>query len=671
RVAKAFRAMKAIGISEDKVKPVLKSLLVLYEKNWTLIEEENYRALADAIFEREESVVSESEFSISSEFLSDHTEEAVATQEPERPLKRLRRNRETSTSQASGNIPTQAPLLKPKEEPDTMPETSLSEIAGSQTVAELAPTNDAVLTNPSTAVMSSDACNPSSTAGEEQNSQIRSGVKPSSHTMRLRDRGKGSVSNQVSSGEEVPGNSPLALCLKEPKAKPTANLPDKVKFSGKSIGETPTNAHKSGGRRSCTQDSSPLVPANENEAVDDVSVTRHEPRVGSRFPLNSEKQCSSLEIASSAYGEVKMLLKLDRIPEKTDFHVPDLEVFMKLADEKFLQSTESSKSVIPLNKIFADTCQCFLELGSSPNSLLPSDARENNGLTEMEEEPHGMAAENEGVKDGETCAEEAMKQPQLTSGSNGYGIDIAKGEENVVITVGNEVNGVLPPPFCYIPHNAVFQNGYVNFCLARIGDANCCASCSGDCLSSSIPCACTQETGGMFAYTKEGLVRDELLRESVSMNRDPKKHSQFFCKECPLERSKCEDTIEPCKGHLVRKFIKECWLKCGCSKQCGNRVVQRGITRNLQVFLTCEEKGWGLRSLEDLPKGAFVCEYVGEVLTNSELFERVSRSRKGDKHSYPVLLDADWCAEGALKDEEALCLDATHYGNVARFINHR
>lgn len=54
RVAKAFRAMKDIGISDDKVKPVLKSLLKLYDKNWELIEEENYRVLADAIFDNEE-----------------------------------------------------------------------------------------------------------------------------------------------------------------------------------------------------------------------------------------------------------------------------------------------------------------------------------------------------------------------------------------------------------------------------------------------------------------------------------------------------------------------------------------------------------------------------------------------------------------------------------------
>lgn len=249
--------------------------------------------------------------------------------------------------------------------------------------------------------------------------------------------------------------------------------------------------------------------------------------------------------------------------------------------------------------------------------------------------------------------------------------DIAKGQEKVIISLVNEINNECPPSFHYIPQNAVFQNAYVNFSLARIGDDNCCATCLGDCVSSSTTCACALQSGGEFAYTSEGLVKEELLNECISMNRDPQKHCLFYCSECPLERSKNEEILEPCKGHLVRKFIKECWWKCGCSKQCGNRVVQRGINRNLQVFMTPGGKGWGLRTLEDLPKGAFVCEYVGEVLTNAELYDRVSRSSNKDEHAYPVLLDADWASESDLKDEEALCLDATYFGNVARFINHR
>lgn len=84
-----------------------------------------------------------------------------------------------------------------------------------------------------------------------------------------------------------------------------------------------------------------------------------------------------------------------------------------------------------------------------------------------------------------------------------------------------------------------------------------------------------------------------------------------------------------------------------------------------------EDKGWGLRTLENLPKGSFVCEYVGEILTNMELYERNKKTRINERHTYPVSLDSDWGSEQILKDEEALCLDATNYGNVARFINHR
>lgn len=90
-----------------------------------------------------------------------------------------------------------------------------------------------------------------------------------------------------------------------------------------------------------------------------------------------------------------------------------------------------------------------------------------------------------------------------------------------------------------------------------------------------------------------------------------------------------------------------------------------------QVFLTEEGKGWGVRTLEELPKGTFVCEYVGEIVTNTELYERNMQKNGHERHTYPVMLDADWGSEGHLHDEEALCLDATYHGNVARFINHR
>lgn len=60
RVVAAYRAMTTLGINEVKVKPVLKQLLKLYDKNWEMIEQENYRVLADAIFEQDEKEVNSS-----------------------------------------------------------------------------------------------------------------------------------------------------------------------------------------------------------------------------------------------------------------------------------------------------------------------------------------------------------------------------------------------------------------------------------------------------------------------------------------------------------------------------------------------------------------------------------------------------------------------------------
>ncbi|KAF7805224.1 histone-lysine N-methyltransferase SUVR4 [Senna tora] len=249
--------------------------------------------------------------------------------------------------------------------------------------------------------------------------------------------------------------------------------------------------------------------------------------------------------------------------------------------------------------------------------------------------------------------------------------DIAKGSEKVKISLVDEFGNEELPKFNYIPDNLIYQSANVNISLARIADEGCCSDCSGNCLSAPLPCACAQETGGEFAYTTQGLLKEEFLTACLSMKKEPQDHHFVYCQECPLERSKNEYMPELCKGHLIRKFIKECWRKCGCDMQCGNRIVQRGLRCKLQVFFTREGKGWGVRTLEDLPKGSFVCEYVGEILTNMELYERTMQKKSNDKHTYPVTLDADWGSEGVLKDEEALCLDATYNGNVARFINHR
>ncbi|XP_065867994.1 histone-lysine N-methyltransferase SUVR4-like isoform X2 [Euphorbia lathyris] len=275
------------------------------------------------------------------------------------------------------------------------------------------------------------------------------------------------------------------------------------------------------------------------------------------------------------------------------------------------------------------------------------------------------------VKSSKLHSKEAVKPKKYPI----YVDDISRGEESVEIPIVNEYGDVELPNFLYIKENMVHKDAHVDFSLARISDDNYCANCCGDCVSAALPCACAGETRGEFAYTMDGLVEEEFLEECIGLSRQPQRKYFYYCDICPLQNDPHQRKgrrIKPCKGHLSRRFIKECWTKCGCSKWCRNRVVQNGIQVPLQVFATPEGKGWGVRCVNSLKKGSFVCEYIGEIVTNLELYDRnKERAIKQEKHTYPVLLDADWGSERILKDEEALCLDATEFGNVGRFVNHR
>ncbi|PSR89737.1 Inactive histone-lysine N-methyltransferase [Actinidia chinensis var. chinensis] len=764
RVLNAFRAMRSLGIIEEKVKPVLKKLLKLYDKNWELIEEENYRALADAIFEQEDELAEEQKKKHENTDQVEIDEEAQVHEESERPLKRLRlRYQEGNSSPRLGG--TSLRQLEEAELPETCPRQGSQDITQSSQpntenvrAGSLPHSPQPLVRNkgkqpvlpkplriqePSQAGCT-DRTQPFGTRVAESDS-----VSP---PLRLRDKGKEPLSQIAPKDKKsISERSPHAVPLKEPKLEPgVVHLPKQKMHNSRSLikpkdepftddmpqvlvpirvihPEALSKENSSSGNGSIREASGPEPLALQSEdgedQSDEVPGLSAERRTNRELANIVVESSSKLQIASSPSGEVKISLTCNSTPGRTDFHMPRTDALLKMVEDKCLRSYKILDPSFSVTKIMEDMCECFLVLGTdsangsqetidvttavdllkqssaldamvasngsartlraseAPLSQIPrlpppssegvadctqTDKSTTDNICEIDKEQNGIAQEN-------SPSLLEVERSQLTPGDlrSLHDVnDIAKGQERVVIALVNEVNNDHPPSFRYVPQNVVFQNAYVNFSLARIGE-NCCSLCLGDCLSSTTPCACAHETGGEYAYTSDGLVKEEFLDECISMNRDPQKHCTFYCKECPLERSKNDDILEPCKGHLVRKFIKECWWKCGCSKQCGNRVVQRGINCKLQVFMTPGGKGWGLRTLQDLPKGAFVCEYVGEILTNAELYERVSQSSSGEEHAYPVLLDADWGSEVVLKDEEALCLDATHYGNVARFINHR
>ena len=80
-----------------------------------------------------------------------------------------------------------------------------------------------------------------------------------------------------------------------------------------------------------------------------------------------------------------------------------------------------------------------------------------------------------------------------------------------------------------------------------------------------------------------------------------------------------------------------------------------------------------MQAVEHIQVGTFLFELAREIVTNGELIERNHLIYKllGFKETYILQLDVCWHAEVMANDNDSLCVDATHYGNVARFLNHR
>ncbi|CAA0814491.1 Histone-lysine N-methyltransferase SUVR4 [Striga hermonthica] len=578
RVGKAYNAMKSLGISAGTVRPVLRRLFKLYNKKWELIEEDNYRTLADAIFEYEEDKL----------------------------------KAETKTKTENLNEDNRSPSIK-------------------------------------------------GDPGDEVSSTSRNGKR------KLEPDGSGAV-KMVESSQSVSIDATSKPVLNVSEAPSESKCMDLVLLNS-----CPNEENSRGPRASSAtaekkdKDCSPqfVVPALRTHPDSNITSQHSDARkkqIGSNlaFNLHTGSQ-TSYDIASSACGQVKISLTCKHNIWQNNFHFPSPDDILNFA-QQFCNAEGSRFSLINL---LTEFCESYLEAGSVSSTKRPRFNRSPGNHTRSpltspldcikKEHPEGH-------------------QGKRASSSNKRAVleitDITNGTEKIKISLLDETGCGDLPRYVYSPESITYESAYVHISLARIPDDDCCMGCNGDCLSCSIPCPCARDTGGEFAYTRQGLLSEKFLSSCVAIKCSEGKQPLFYCQDCPLERAKNGSTQEECKGHRYRKFIKECWRKCGCSMECGNRVVQRGITKKLQVFMT-EGKGWGLRTLEELPKGAFVCEYIGEILTNMELYERNTKSSGENRHVYPVLLDADWATEGALKDEEALCLDATHFGNVARFINHR
>ncbi|XP_071699950.1 probable inactive histone-lysine N-methyltransferase SUVR2 [Rutidosis leptorrhynchoides] len=691
KVEKACKAMKTFMVSEETVESTLKQLLEVYDNNWTYIEEENYRVLVDAIFDCESPKTTNA---VNDDFkLHDESEEEEAESE-EKPL--VKKARVGSSSNCASEM---QQLVEIHAQTETVH--IIEEEDQCEGVVPMLPFKIPLIqTGPSTHLSEKKLLaleyynNINNNENENENMDVSPCSSELSEMQHLVETHTETV--YISENRQREGMDPIPP-FENPLTQPA---PPKQSNETDSVSESLVEENKLQALEFNNIDNN----ENENENVD-VS------------PCSSE-----IDVASSCNGEVNLAFAIRKPPQ--GFHIPNINAVLNQVEDMYREKFQLIGTEISISGILKDLCQCFVEQGNNNSqNKLPIV----NDLKEPEEQGDEWSLSNalvspsdyvshqvpipkfvvssafkhvvdvNGMQFDRSCFSGMIKKQQdmvssLTIWSNEdssvelsrshyFVADITRGLEKQEISLINEFNDEMLPAFTYIQNNVNYNAANVKFSLARISDEDCCSDCFGDCLSLKTPCACAAETEGEFAYTIEGSLKKEFLESSIAVNLNRKKVNLFYCDNCPLERMERRIDLGLCKGHLTRKFIKECWLKCGCGLNCGNRVVQRGIQANLQVFMTPEGKGWGLRSLEDLAEGTFVCEYVGEILTNSELFDRYEHN-EDEKYTYHVLLDADWSSNGLLKDanwssngllkdDEALCLDATSYGNVARFINHR
>uniref|UniRef100_A0A3Q2QJ03 Histone-lysine N-methyltransferase, H3 lysine-36 specific n=1 Tax=Fundulus heteroclitus TaxID=8078 RepID=A0A3Q2QJ03_FUNHE len=130
-----------------------------------------------------------------------------------------------------------------------------------------------------------------------------------------------------------------------------------------------------------------------------------------------------------------------------------------------------------------------------------------------------------------------------------------------------------------------------------------------------------------------------------------------------IPRCNCKASDEnPCSMDsecINRMLMYECHPQvCAAGERCQNQTFTKRQYTTVEIYrtLSC---GWGLRAISDIKKGAFVSEYVGEVIDEEECRARIRHAQEHDIcNFYMLTLDKD------------RIIDAGPKGNQARFMNH-
>ncbi|KAL0046372.1 hypothetical protein WJX82_010636 [Trebouxia sp. C0006] len=133
--------------------------------------------------------------------------------------------------------------------------------------------------------------------------------------------------------------------------------------------------------------------------------------------------------------------------------------------------------------------------------------------------------------------------------------------------------------------------------------------------------------------------------------------------------------VKHSQARRVQSVLYECgpWANCPDGPACCQAASQQGCQYRLEVFQT-SNKGWGIRSWDTIPNGAFVMNYTGKTKAIDEVgdddmnytFDLAPRPYSQGDEELPLFPKSMWETHKQAK----YILDAKHEGNVARFINH-
>ncbi|KAK7314030.1 hypothetical protein VNO77_39238 [Canavalia gladiata] len=212
--------------------------------------------------------------------------------------------------------------------------------------------------------------------------------------------------------------------------------------------------------------------------------------------------------------------------------------------------------------------------------------------------------------------------------------DLSTGAESIPVSLVNEVDDEKAPALftylSYLKHSKPFSSMQPSYSC----------NCSKTCVPGDLSCSCIQRNEGGFPYTANGVL--------VSR----------------------------------KQLVHECGPMCACSPNCKNRVSQSGLKHHMEVFKT-KDRGWGLRTLDPIRAGTFICEYAGKVIDKVRVNQNVEDNDEYVFDTNRVYQPFKWNYEPSLLEEissnasnedyaigSPLIISAKNVGNVARYMNH-